>query len=118
MLSETVSRQENKNTELTAKVAKMKVYRKCFERSMASQCKFCHSFFPTEIFLEHVKTCSKDMGNFSRSHFFQMKLECSIKDTEIEEDPLDHRSYTVFMIEVFFNGDKSWIVKQQYRAFC
>lgn len=58
------------------------------------------------------------MGNFSRSHFFQMKLECQIKDTEIEEDPLDHRSYTVFMIEVFFNGEKSWTIKQQYRAFC
>jgi len=46
-----------------------------------------------------------------------MKLECVIKDTDVEEDPLDHRNYTVYMLEVTFNGEKTWIVKQQYRAF-
>lgn len=118
MLSETVSRQESKNHDLTAKVDKMKVFSKCFKHSLASQCKFCHSFYPTKIFLDHIKNCSKDMGNFSRSHFFQMRLECAIKETEIEEDPIDHRNYTNYVIEVYFNGEASWIIKQQYRAFC
>jgi aerobic-type carbon monoxide dehydrogenase small subunit (CoxS/CutS family) len=70
MLSETIAKQEIKNNELIAKNQKLKAFSKCFKHSMASQCKFCHSFYPTEAFLEHVKSCSKDMNNFNRSHFF------------------------------------------------
>ena len=70
MLSETVAKQEIKNNELMVKNQKLKAYSKCFKHSMASQCKFCHSFYPTEVFLDHVKTCSKDLNNYSRNHFF------------------------------------------------
>lgn len=113
-----MNRQEQKSIQQTEKIGKMKVYQKCFKNSMASQCKFCHSFYPTEIFLEHIRTCSKDINNFSRSHFFQMLLECYIKDTYIETDPVDHRNYTVYVLNVSFNGEKQWEVKQQYRSFC
>ena len=95
---------------------KLKVFSKCFKHSMASQCKFCHSFYPTEIFLEHVKTCSKELNNFSRSHFFQMRLDCEIRDTIIMEDPLDHRTYTEYHIQVSFNNEKTWPVRRKYKA--
>ena len=98
VLSEAVARQESKNAELNEKILKLKVYSKCYKHSMASQCKFCHSFYPIEMFIDHIKNCSKDMNNFSRNHFFQMKLECFVKDTYIMEDPLDHRTYTEYSI--------------------
>tara|TARA_B100000519_G_scaffold168815_1_gene153708 strand:+ start:753 stop:935 length:183 start_codon:yes stop_codon:yes gene_type:complete len=60
--------------------------------------------------VEHIKNCSKDMGNFSRSHFFQMRLECQIKETEIEMAS-DGRNYTNYIIQVYFNGEDSWLVK-------
>ena len=118
MLSETVAKQESRCNELTQKMQKLKVFSKCFKHSMASQCKFCHSFYPTEIFLEHVKTCSKELNNFSRSHFFQMRLDCEIRDTIIMEDPLDHRTYTEYHIQVSFNNEKTWPVRRKYKAFC
>jgi len=58
------------------------------------------------------------MGNFSRSHFFQMRLDVRIKDTCIEDDPTDQKSYTVYMVEVSFNNEQIWTVKRQYRKFC
>jgi hypothetical protein len=106
MLSETVNRQEQKNFELGEKVARLKMYRGCFKHSLASLCKFCNQYLPTEVFLEHAKSCSKDIGNFSRAHFFQQKLECTIKDTQIEEDPIDHRSCTIYVVEVLFNNER------------
>ena len=81
LLSETIGKQETRNNEINAKLQKYKTFQKCFKHSMSSQCKFCFAYYPTEIFLEHVKTCSKDLNNFTRSHFFQIKLECQINDT-------------------------------------
>jgi len=69
-LSDTIGKQESRNNDLIEKLSKLKIYSKGFKHSLSSQCKFCHSFYPTEIFLEHVKSCSKDMNNFNRSHFF------------------------------------------------
>lgn len=112
MLSQTVSKQESKNTELNDKVTKLKVYRKCFERSLSSQCKFCHSFYPTEVFFDHIKTCSKEMGNFSRDHFFKMQLDTQIVNAEIEVDPIENKSFTVYHIQVYFNNEQQWTVKQ------
>jgi len=40
-----------------------------------------------------------------------MKLEVMIKDSEIEEDPHDHRNYTVYVIQVFFNDEKQWTIR-------
>jgi hypothetical protein len=113
-----VARQESKNNELNEKITKLKVYSKCYKHTMASQCKFCHSFYPIEMFIDHIKNCSKDMNNFSRNHFFQMKLDCYVKDTYIMEDPLDHRTYTEYSIQVTFNGEKSWTINQKYKSFC
>jgi hypothetical protein len=70
MLSDTIAKQEMKNNDLHDKIQKLKALTKSLKYSMASQCKFCHSFYPTEIFEKHYKTCLKEMNNFSRSHFF------------------------------------------------
>ena len=40
-----------------------------------------------------------------------MPLDCFIKDTYIEADPVDHRNYTVYVLSVSFNGEKQWEVK-------
>ena len=34
------------------------------------------------------------------------------------EDPLDHRTYTEYSIQVTFNGEKSWTINQKYKSFC
>lgn len=80
------------------------------------QCKFCSVFFPAEIFVEHVKTCNKD-NRYSRSLFFQIPLAVAIKSTRVDNDPIDSRQYTEYVIEVCFN-QKEWIVSQKYKAFC
>jgi len=98
VLSDTIGKQDARNDELSQKLSKYKIYSKCFKHSMSSQCKFCHSFYPTEIFLDHVKTCSKDLNSFKRSHFFQIRLDAQIVDTVLEEDPNDHRTYTEYVI--------------------
>jgi hypothetical protein len=54
------------------------------------QCKFCQVFFPAEIFVEHVKSCSKD-NRYTRSLFFQIPLSLSIKSTRVDNDPIDNR---------------------------
>ena len=118
MLSETIAKCEMKNNELISKNQKLKAYHKCFKNSMASQCKFCHSFYPTEVFLEHFRTCSKDMNNFSRSHFFQMRVDCQIKDTVMVDDPMDNRTYTEYSIQVSFNNEKTWVLSRKYKEFC
>lgn len=61
------------------------------------QCKFCQVFFPSEIFVEHVKSCNKD-NRFNRSHFFQVPLSISIIQTLIKEDPVDVRTYTEYAV--------------------
>jgi len=60
------------------------------------QCRFCHSFYPAEIFINHVKTCTKD-SLMQRSHFFQIPLEIQIKDAHLVED-FDSRTYTEYVI--------------------
>lgn len=121
MLSETIGKQESRNNDINAKLQKYKTYSKCFKHSMSSQCKFCHSFYPTEIFLDHAKTCSKDLNNFNRSHFFQIRLDCHITDTLLLEDPSDHRTYSEYLIQVSFHVSdpvSTWIVQRKYRDFC
>ena len=55
MQSETVYKQETKNSELTDKLMKYKTYRTCFKSSLACLCKFCHQYLPTEVFVDHSK---------------------------------------------------------------
>jgi hypothetical protein len=47
-----------------------------------------------------------------------MRLDVLITDQKLEEDPLDHRSYIEYVIQVQFNGEKTWSVRQKYRSFC
>ena len=47
-----------------------------------------------------------------------MRMDVLITDQRLEEDPLDHRSYIEYVIQVQFNGEKTWTVRQKYRAFC
>ncbi len=61
------------------------------------QCKFCTVFFPSEVFIDHVKTCNKD-NRYTRSHFFQIPLSISIQHTMIKEDPVDNRTYTEYVV--------------------
>lgn len=79
------------------------------------QCKFCAVFFPGEVFIDHVKTCSKD-NRYTRSHFFQIPLSISIQHTMIKEDPIDSRTYTEYVVQISFN-DKTWSVAQKYKQF-
>ena len=47
-----------------------------------------------------------------------MRLDCQIKGTACLDDPVDHRTYTEYHIEVSFNNEKTWMVSQKYKAFC
>lgn len=47
-----------------------------------------------------------------------MRLECSIKENQICDDPIDHKPYTEYKIEVIFNNEKIWMISQKYKAFC
>lgn len=119
VLSDTVSRQEAKNQELTDKVSVLKPFQRCIKSSLACLCKFCNAYFPTEQFLEHAKSCQRDLGSYSKAQSMQQqRVECLIKDHLVEEDPMDRKTYTVYVINVNFNSESQWQVKQQYRAFC
>ena len=115
-LSETIAQVEARNQQLQAKLTQVKLYQRVFKHSQSMQCKFCQVFFPAEIFVDHVKTCSKD-NRFSRSLFFQIPLSLAIKSTRVDNDPIDNRQYTEYVIHVVFN-QKEWIVSQKYKAFC
>jgi hypothetical protein len=73
-------------------------------------------FFPSEIFIEHVKTCNKD-NRHTRSHYFQIPLSVNISQTRIDTDPVDNRQYTEYVVQVNFN-DRTWKINQKYKAFC
>ena len=47
-----------------------------------------------------------------------MRIKCEIKDTVMIDDPVDHRTYTEYNIQVTFNSEKTWTVNQKYKAFC
>jgi hypothetical protein len=85
---------------------------------MASQCKFCRGIYPIEMFKQHIQSCSKVENNFSRSHFFQMRLDLEIVECKIVDDPNDNRTYTEYVIMVSFNNEKTWHVSQKYKDFC
>jgi len=61
------------------------------------QCKFCQVFYPAEVFINHVKTCTKD-NRTGRSHFFQIPMSLSIQATQTLMDEKDHREYTEYII--------------------
>lgn len=65
--------------------------------------------------MEHLRGC--EAGGPARTHLFQLPLEIAIRDTQIVEDHVDHRTYTEYVIRVAFNG-RAWIVQQKYRTFC
>lgn len=89
-LSETIGQVEARNQTLQQKLSQVKLYQRVFKHSQSMQCKFCSVFFPAEIFVEHVKTCSKD-NRYARSLFFQIPLSLSIQSTRVDNDPLDNR---------------------------
>lgn len=97
-------------------MANIKIFQRVFKHSQSMQCKFCQVFFPSETFIEHVKTCNKD-NRYNRSHFFQIPLSISIQQTRIDVDPVDNRQYTEYVVQINFN-DKTWVVSQKYKAFC
>lgn len=45
-------------------------------------------------------------------------MDLSITDHLVEEDPLDRKTYTAYLINVNFNNENVWQVKQMYRSFC
>lgn len=48
-----------------------------------------------------------------------MRVDCQIKDTVMVDDPIDHRTYTEYSIQVSFNNnEKTWVVTQKYKSFC
>ena len=59
-LSETISNVEERNRQLQTKVSTVKIYQRVFKHAISMQCKFCNIFFPAEVFIDHVKTCTKD----------------------------------------------------------
>lgn len=107
-LTETISKVEQRNQQLQNKVSQIKLYQRVFKHSQSMQCKFCQVFFPSEIFIDHVKTCNKD-NRYTRSHFFQIPLSVSISQTRIDVDPVDNRQYTEYVVQVNFN-DKTWVL--------
>eukprot|EP00347_Sterkiella_histriomuscorum_P021939 403332245 len=115
-LSETIGKVEQRNQQLQQKLSLIKIYQRVFKHSQSMQCKFCQVFFPSEIFVDHVKSCNKD-NRYTRSHFFQIPLSISIQQTRIDMDPLDNRQYTEYVVQINFN-DKTWVVCQKYKAFC
>ena len=70
------------------------------------QCKFCHVFYPTENFISHVKSCTKD-AHSGRLAMFKIPLTISIRHFVMVEDETDNRTYTEYMIDVSFS-DVMW----------
>ncbi len=115
LLSDTIKSVEDRNQQLNAKLSSLKIVQRVFKHSLSMQCRFCHSFYPAEIFIEHFKTCTEDSST-QRSHFFQIPLEILIKDAHLVEEN-DSRTYTEYLISVNFNS-RQWIVNQKYKTFC
>lgn len=76
-LSETISNIEERNRVLTQKVNSVKIYQRVIKHALAMQCKFCNAFFPAEIFIDHVKQCTKDSAGH-RTIFFKIPLVVQI----------------------------------------
>ena len=115
-LSDTIAKVEERNRQLTQKVNSVKIYQRVFKHAISMQCKFCNIFFPGEIFIDHVKTCTKDSAG-QRSLFFKIPLQVQIASTKMVQDEVDNRTYTNYVIKVKFNG-QSWNISQKYKAFC
>ena len=82
ILSETLSGVENRNAMLSQKVNAVKIYQRVFKHALSMQCKFCNVFFPSETFIDHVKSCTKESAG-NRSHFFKIPLTLSIVSTNM-----------------------------------
>ena len=115
-LSQTISNVEERNRLLSQKVNSVKIYQRVFKHAISMQCKFCNIFFPAEVFIDHVKTCTKDNAG-QRSIFFKIPLTLQIISTRMVQDEIDHRTYTNYVLKVKFNG-QSWNINQKYKAFC
>ena len=76
-LTESISRLEDKNRDLEGRLAQAKIHQRAFKHSLAMQCKFCRVFYPAEVFVDHVKSCTKD-ANSMRVHFFQLPLALAV----------------------------------------
>jgi hypothetical protein len=76
-LTETIARMEEKNRDLESKLVVAKLHQRAFKHSISMQCKFCRVFHPAEIFVDHVKTCTKD-AHTMRTHFFQIPLSVAV----------------------------------------
>ena len=114
-LTETIARVEDKNRDLENRLAIAKLYQRAFKHSISMQCKFCRVFHPAEVFIDHVKSCTKE-ANDMRTHFFQLPLSLLIVQVRMTEDPYDHRTYTEYSVQVKFNG-QCWHVNHKYRDF-
>ena len=57
VLYETINRQDQKNQELNDKISSLKPFQRCIKSSLACLCRFCNAYFPTEQFVEHIKSC-------------------------------------------------------------
>ena len=68
-----ISNVEDRNRLLSQKVNSVKIYQRVFKHAISMQCKFCNIFFPAEVFIDHVKTCTKDNAG-QRSIFFKIPL--------------------------------------------
>ena len=103
ILSETLQGVEKRNAQLQAKINSVKIYQRVFKHALSMQCKFCNVFFPSETFIDHVKSCTKESAG-NRSHFFKIPLNVSIVSTNMVTDEKDNRTYTEHVIKVKFNG--------------
>ena len=98
-LTATIANIEEKNQALESKLAGSKIHQRVFKHSISMQCKFCHVFYPAEIFIDHVKTCTKE-SHAMRSNFFQIPLKVSIQLVRMIEDDQDNRTYTEYVLRV------------------
>ena len=117
VLTETIKQVEDRNQHLTGKLSNLKIIQRVFKHSVSMQCRFCHSFYLAEIFIDHVKTCTKDSSN-QISHFFQIPLDIRITDAKLVEglENKENKTYTEYVLAVNFNG-QMWFVNSKYMTF-
>jgi len=114
-LTDSLRSLEQKNAEIQKKLQSAKLFQRAFRLASAMQCKFCSTFFDSNVFIDHIKKCNKDKPS-NRPHFFSLPLSVSLGQTMIKEDG-DNKPCTEYILEVTFNSN-TWKVSRKYKEFC